>query len=284
MKRLILVYLLVFCCQCGQGRQQFGNQKEEIDQFNDNCLSIVNRFYEYLVSQDSVTIKDYYDLFGSYALEEEEYKFFKRCEEQGERNCDQLANEVFGNIANFESIMFSEIRQLKNQLLPTTIEVGKVISNSSIFETGIPGIVEVVLSFPNSMNVYFHLSVYEGEATKIQDIFTSNGQSIFNSLETRGNKVLKRIAIVNDPDGYTNIREWQGVDAPIIGKVLEGNLFFYIPNSKSDWCKVQLINSCKWGYMHKSRITFYGMLNRAERVSIQEKVKSLYKGKLPCYQ
>jgi uncharacterized protein YgiM (DUF1202 family) len=64
-------------------------------------------------------------------------------------------------------------------------------------------------------------------------------------------------AIINDPDGYTNIREEQNSKSRILGKVKEGQVFFFYANPSSDWWQVEFnaSNSDEInGFIHKSRI------------------------------
>lgn len=59
-------------------------------------------------------------------------------------------------------------------------------------------------------------------------------------------------AVINDPDGYTNIRSGPGINFSIIARVEEGSVFYTIPQ-QSDWWPVETKNSII-GYMHSSRI------------------------------
>lgn len=62
-------------------------------------------------------------------------------------------------------------------------------------------------------------------------------------------------AVINDPDGYTNIRSGQGTNFNILGVVYEGETFYAIRNNSSDWWRIKNKNGII-GYMHKSRIRF----------------------------
>lgn len=59
-------------------------------------------------------------------------------------------------------------------------------------------------------------------------------------------------AIIDDPDGYTNVRSRQGSQHRIIDRVAEGEVFFTIPQ-QAVWWPVRT-RSNKMGYMHRSRI------------------------------
>lgn len=58
--------------------------------------------------------------------------------------------------------------------------------------------------------------------------------------------------VINDPDGYTNIRKSNSVNSGIIGKIVDGEVFTYWESNDS-WYIVQTAKGIK-GYVHKSRI------------------------------
>ena len=60
-------------------------------------------------------------------------------------------------------------------------------------------------------------------------------------------------AVINDPDGYTNVRFGQGTKYDIITRVTEGEIFYTIPQKTTDWWPVRTTDG-KHGYMHSSRI------------------------------
>ncbi len=61
---------------------------------------------------------------------------------------------------------------------------------------------------------------------------------------------------VNDPDGYTNIREAPSTDAPIVRRYDSGDYLYYTPQ-KNGWSLVYsgVKSSTFMGYMHTSRIS-----------------------------
>jgi hypothetical protein len=70
----------------------------------------------------------------------------------------------------------------------------------------------------------------------------------------------QKIGIINDPDGYTNIRDEKGSGYNIVGKVKESEQFKFFQNSESNWWAVETIpyyGTPVKGYIHKSRIQPY---------------------------
>ena len=61
---------------------------------------------------------------------------------------------------------------------------------------------------------------------------------------------------INDPDGYTNIRQEQSSKSEIVGKILDGERFLYYPTSNSNWWKVEFTKDENRliGFVHSSRI------------------------------
>jgi Bacterial SH3 domain len=82
-------------------------------------------------------------------------------------------------------------------------------------------------------------------------------------------------AIIDDKDGFTNVREEPNVKSKIIGKIKEGELFFCFSNEKhKDWFAVDIKNNNKLsGYVHKSRIKFVEELPKLnKRKSIKDTI------------
>jgi len=59
-------------------------------------------------------------------------------------------------------------------------------------------------------------------------------------------------AVINDPDGFTNIRSGPGTQYEVISRVVNGELF-YVLSPQGDWWRVRTREG-KYGYIHRSRI------------------------------
>jgi uncharacterized protein YgiM (DUF1202 family) len=64
--------------------------------------------------------------------------------------------------------------------------------------------------------------------------------------------VFSLTAIINDPDGYTNVRREKSAASDIVTKVKEGEKFYTYKQS-GDWWQIKTRDG-KVGYMHVSRI------------------------------
>jgi hypothetical protein len=68
---------------------------------------------------------------------------------------------------------------------------------------------------------------------------------------------VHKAAFINDPDGYTNVREQPNAKAKIVAKIVDGERFFYDEEEGSKWVKVYRTadaDAACIGYMHGSRV------------------------------
>ena len=62
--------------------------------------------------------------------------------------------------------------------------------------------------------------------------------------------------VIDDPDGYVNLRKEKRADAPVVTKVKAGEPFQFQKKEGEDWCRVKLKSGVS-GWMHYSRIKLY---------------------------
>lgn len=62
--------------------------------------------------------------------------------------------------------------------------------------------------------------------------------------------------VINDPDGFTNVRAAPRENAAIVARVKAGEIFAYEWGKRETWCKVTLASG-KTGWMHSSRIRLF---------------------------
>ncbi|CAL2092043.1 SH3 domain-containing protein [Tenacibaculum sp. 190524A05c] len=64
---------------------------------------------------------------------------------------------------------------------------------------------------------------------------------------------IEKLGRINDPDGYTNVREKPSITSKVVFKILSKEYFYYEKTDNKNWYK--LINmDGKSGYIHKSRV------------------------------
>lgn len=80
-------------------------------------------------------------------------------------------------------------------------------------------------------------------------VLTDNGKVVSGQIS---NKPFSVSAVINDPDGYTNLRKNPDGKSAIVGRIDQGSTFVTHPQS-GDWWQVKAYPDMI-GYMHKSRI------------------------------
>lgn len=91
-----------------------------------------------------------------------------------------------------------------------------------------------------------------GSTHKNGMVVIQNGRVIFDSEKSK-NKYTK--AVINDPDGYTNVRSGPSKKYKVIEKILDNHVFAVTNWGK--WCKV-ITPTGEDGYMHSSRVKKIG--------------------------
>jgi hypothetical protein len=64
-----------------------------------------------------------------------------------------------------------------------------------------------------------------------------------------------KIGIISDPDGYVNIRQEKSTQSEIVGKIKEGDRFYFYPKAGEVWWKIEVEFGNETGFVHKSRIS-----------------------------
>ncbi len=75
------------------------------------------------------------------------------------------------------------------------------------------------------------------------------------------------VGVINDPDGYTNVRKEKSTSSPIVSKIFKGEIFSYQPVKGDKWYSV--IVKGQSGYVHSSRIVNVLSLPNAREVLLE---------------
>lgn len=64
------------------------------------------------------------------------------------------------------------------------------------------------------------------------------------------------LSIIEDPDGYTNVRAGKGTQFKVVGKIIDGQIFYHDGLLEDSWYPVYVRNEDEYleGFVHKSRI------------------------------
>ncbi|MCT4646044.1 MAG: SH3 domain-containing protein [Carboxylicivirga sp.] len=225
---------------------------------NDLYYKKVKEFYNGLLKKE-LSLDSVHRLFDEY-LEFEEYFFFEECDRDASKNCLEIFKKRLTNPKQYPSVFFKKIVNIKELLLPSCYDnlIDSLVNNSVIYDENLPSDISVDVFFPNGKMVCFYLNKYADEPVYITNIYISNGESFYNYLlngvEGVTKKYLKRLALIDDPDGYTNVRKGKGYKYPVIHKIKVNEEFLFTPNSNCNWWRVQNKDGLIKGYMHKSRI------------------------------
>ncbi len=69
-------------------------------------------------------------------------------------------------------------------------------------------------------------------------------------------EVAEHRGVIDDPDGYVNLRKGPLLNAPVVTKVKAGEPFSFQRKENEPWCKVKLASGAT-GWMHGSRIKLF---------------------------
>ncbi len=237
---LLILNNLVYCQK----------QSREVEYYNK-----VKSFYDALLNQP-VNMNRAYELFNSFSIEYEEFLFFKMCHHL---DCDKEFEKKISNKENHKSLFFEEISKSKNLLFEGQRDsIFNVIDKSSLYYDENSSSVSLDLVFKNDRIIYFYLNSFEDEPVYITNIFLENGESFFNMFELDEKTYLRRLGIINDSDGYTNVRNRPSNNSKIISQIQVNTPFYFTPNSHNKWWKIESIDGTINGYMHCSRIKTIG--------------------------
>ncbi len=75
------------------------------------------------------------------------------------------------------------------------------------------------------------------------------------------------VGVINDPDGYTNVRKEKSTSSPVVSKIFKGEVFSYQPVKSDKWYSI--IVKGKSGYVHSSRIVNVLSLPNARGVLLE---------------
>jgi len=249
----------------------------------DAYINFIQKFYYHLLKDDAVTVREFTELFGINAIEDESYLFNLICDENPnndvckERGVNSIANEW----GDYESIFFREIKKLQNRFTQGYVkDIDSIIQHcSKIYDEGSVSSIALDIYFPNGKEIAFIMNRYPDEPISIENIYLADGIYFYYNFGIEKDKdkfnpeiiYLQRLAIINDPDGYTNVREGKGAEYPIVGKIVTNEVFMFTPNYYEDWWKVSNKDETVVGYMHKSRIVPFGNLSEEKKKELKSK-------------
>ncbi len=104
------------------------------------------------------------------------------------------------------------------------------------------GRIMIDINFDSNYQKYIRLLYADKDNYELLKIINNSGIVVENRFP---------IAIICDPDGYTNVRSGPGKDHSIIEKIRDGEIFAIVKWGK--WCKI-ITPTGKNGFVHQSRV------------------------------
>jgi len=245
----------------------------------------IYRFYDILFGKEENTVFSLVEIFGDHILEQEEFLFYSLCQkERTELECRDLGRRsLIDEQKEHPSVILSEY--IKNAALfksnYTYEHIIECVKDSRLGHDGNPSGYFLDVEFDKSFKVYFGINGYKKEEPFI-GIFFSSG--IYSSILYDSSFISyeMRLGVINDSDGYTNMRAGKGTNHKVIEKILETDIFDYYPTNESNWWKVKNLTTCNEGYVHNSRIKPVNLLDKGTSKIIAEKAKARYEYPRPC--
>ena len=129
------------------------------------------------------------------------------------------------------------------------------ISKARVFSYGNP-LDSVVMLDLGDKALYFMVNTEPPRNFKCADIncvYDGEGRNLLNKED-----YMRFPAVINDPDGFTFVREGPSTTFKVKAKIEKDKIFFYTPILSRDWYRVYLRDGGPCiGYIHRSRILPY---------------------------
>jgi len=216
------------------------------DSVNSDYKICVKKFYEMLLVKKTVTVK------------EMESIYLNSSYEKGIRNINLIDYSV---LENKESKLLVKLKTYKTVLTQglSYDSICNLINKSSITNDGYDYSSFLELKLTTKLSCFFEMNT--DTPKNIQYVWLPSGEDL-GSLMLKYEKIERflRPGIINDSDGFTNLRMEPNGSSKIIGKFVNNYLFFYTPNSFCNWWAVYKNDNSfekPLGYIHKNKITQY---------------------------
>lgn len=176
------------------------------------------------------------------------------------------------NAIRSASATLQKIRQYKKGLTQGLDyeSIAKLLDSAEVSDEGEGFSTLLKLTFSNGKTIYFEI----GDGfDSIEQAWFPSGESLEKLTGSRYaySAILKRPGIINDPDGYTNIREKPDKNSVIAGKFTKNEIFYYTPISDTEWWPVYKTEAAKQlGYIYKDKILEYAKFPQKLKDKVKE--------------
>lgn len=277
--KIILFFLCIPFLACSQPQEN-----DWVKQHQEDYKNVVKEFYT-LLHKDDISIQEFSKVYWGAEIQADAYLFLK--DSLKLKDSDLIYPSPYSALVHKRvsstdesaspSYVFKKMKPYLHELINglSKEEIFKIIDKAEVSDEGLQFGVYLGLSFSETKKIYFGLGA--DMPTIIDAIWLSDGTLLDSKVcnESPVQKLLL-VGIINDKDGYTNVREAPSNEAKVIDKITDKEYFYYVPNSNSDWWQVSRKDDIKAivGYVHKSRILKYSTMPNEIKQKIAKDRKS----------
>lgn len=227
-------------------------------QLEDSYNTCLKNFYK-LLYQENVTIQELNTVLPTTDYADSLFVLERLAKAHGDNSYLKVSKNRIIRPANSISYIMLELKKHRQELTQglSLDSVCKIIDQSK--EHGEPDEFSqyVELTFPNNHKVFFDLSTET--PSFINWIWLNNGD-LLNAIIYRDIPVVKMkwVGMINDKDGFVNVREAPEQESKIVRKIGKNEIFYYTPIGDSDWWPISTDERGAYiGYIHKSEVLIY---------------------------
>lgn len=256
MKILIISVLIVISFTSLQAQNV-----DHLDPQDENAYRpCVKAFYKLLLSERNVSVDSFSTIYASASADDEaDLRGKMRKLNIGDIDYNKLEREIEKHSDTITSLILNKMRKYKEQLTQGLgyKSLSNLIDSSLLYNEGWEFSMTLELNFPNKRSVFFEMN--RDAPKQIEYIWLPSGESLGDLVF--GNspvEKLERPGIINDPDGYTNIRERPDIHSAVTGKFVKDEIFYFTPVGGSNWWPVYRdFDGKQLGYIFYDRILTY---------------------------
>ena len=239
MYRLFIIVLILHTFQINV------NSQSKID-YEKHYRQLVKDFYQ-LIDKDSVSINELSNvyMFGEYEKKDNTNSYYQSYKLMISDSIKSILMEQIKAKFKFDLTQGLSIIQIN-----TLIDKAEFSTDGYMFG--------LILLLKLNINTTIYFDIDSDIPGLIERIYLSNGMEIGGFINNNTKNLIFRPGIINDIDGYTNIRELPNIKSKIIGKINKDEIFLFFPTNLTDWWQVKRFDTNQIiGYIHKSKIISY---------------------------
>lgn len=206
-------------------------------------IAVVQQFYAKLFAEKPPSTDKCARIFGEAFFKTEEQTFREICR-QNRLDSTKCLEELMDYYSHIDtaSVYFLKVREQRTELTQDLAkeEMRQLVNiHSRLLNFGDLGMV-LRINFRNQRYLHFVMKVQPNDTVAITGVYLTDGSSVANRIFEGRNEYLMLPGTIKDPEGYVYVRNSPSDNALIEGKITEGDVFMYIPDSEARWWKVKM--------------------------------------------